>query len=353
MVGVFAIDPMHCVYLGVMRKQLISLISGPLSVRIHYAIVQRLNDNLTSISINIPAEFSRKPRSLNYVKRWKATEFRQFLLYTGPVVLENCLRKRVFYNFLALHAAIRIFASPTFHLSLNRIAHDYIILFLKECEQLYGAIHITQNFHLLSHLASCVQQFGPLEEFSAFPFENCLGIIKRKLRSGNKPLSQIVRRMAEEDAIGSTSTACITNFAHSNESFLFFNSHSSGPTTIEHGQQNSRQYKSVILKNAKITCKSPNNTIILKNGTVVSASNFIKAYNGSAWVLGYAFQEKTDLYDYPLKSSILNIHKVQTLSGDLKSWNLEDIECKAVCLKIPSEDMVVAQFAVFPLLQHF
>lgn len=37
---------------------------------------------------NIPCEINRKSRSLFEYKRWKATEFRTFLLYTDSMVLK-------------------------------------------------------------------------------------------------------------------------------------------------------------------------------------------------------------------------------------------------------------------------
>lgn len=43
-----------------------------------------------------------------------------------------------------------------------------------------------------------VERFGELESFSAYPFENQLGKIKRMLRTGHRPLAQIAKRIMEE-----------------------------------------------------------------------------------------------------------------------------------------------------------
>lgn len=41
------------------------------------------------LNVNITFDFVRKIRGFNDLNWWKATEFRTFLLYLGPVVLKN------------------------------------------------------------------------------------------------------------------------------------------------------------------------------------------------------------------------------------------------------------------------
>ena len=41
----------------------------------------------------MPLKFARQAQVLLEVKRWKAIEFRQFLLYSGPTVLKGVLSK--------------------------------------------------------------------------------------------------------------------------------------------------------------------------------------------------------------------------------------------------------------------
>lgn len=47
----------------------------------------------------ISQEFCRLPRSVEDIEHWKATEFRQFLLYTGPVVMKGKLSKIQYKHF--------------------------------------------------------------------------------------------------------------------------------------------------------------------------------------------------------------------------------------------------------------
>ena len=60
----------------------------------------------------MPNIFARKPRGLEEIDRWKATEYRQFLLHTGKVVLHNVLNPELYNNFLYLDVASSIMISP-------------------------------------------------------------------------------------------------------------------------------------------------------------------------------------------------------------------------------------------------
>ncbi|CAI6375843.1 unnamed protein product [Macrosiphum euphorbiae] len=75
-VSSFSLDYMHLVTLGVMKKLLLLWIKGPLSVRLPSSKIKHLTKLSLSFKSEFPCEFSRKPRSLDEVARWKATEFR-------------------------------------------------------------------------------------------------------------------------------------------------------------------------------------------------------------------------------------------------------------------------------------
>lgn len=69
---------------------------GPVPLNLPHNIINSTNTELVAFTEHIPSEFNRKPRSLDDVRRFqrckdacekKATEFRLFLLYLGPVVL--------------------------------------------------------------------------------------------------------------------------------------------------------------------------------------------------------------------------------------------------------------------------
>ena len=87
------LDYMHLICLGVMKKLLLLWIKGPLNVRIGGQAKNLISEHLLLTGISVPRVFSRKPRSLTDLNYWKATEFRQFLLYTGPIVLKRVLAK--------------------------------------------------------------------------------------------------------------------------------------------------------------------------------------------------------------------------------------------------------------------
>lgn len=58
---------------------------------------------------------------------------------------------------------------------------------------------MTSNFHNLIHLIDDVKRFGNLDTSNAYPFESKLYYIKKLLGNGNLPLTQVTKRIHEQD----------------------------------------------------------------------------------------------------------------------------------------------------------
>ncbi|XP_029676799.1 uncharacterized protein LOC115243742 [Formica exsecta] len=203
LVSAVALDYMHLVCLGVTKKLLLLWMKGPLTVRIGNTNTNLISQRLIALKNSIPKEISRKPRSLSEIKYWKATEFRQFLLYTGPIVLKSILKQEIYEHFLTLHVAISILISPTLITNNENIkyAEELLVNFVKGFQVLYSKQFVSHNVHNLIHLSNEVRRNGILDNFSAFPFENFLGSLKKLIRKPEKPLQQLARRYDEQQSV--------------------------------------------------------------------------------------------------------------------------------------------------------
>jgi len=89
MVSQFSLDYMHLICLGVMKRMLQLWLKGNKNIRLSVENINSISLHLIKIRPCIPSEFSRKPKILHDLDKWKATEFRQFLLLVLFLLLYN------------------------------------------------------------------------------------------------------------------------------------------------------------------------------------------------------------------------------------------------------------------------
>lgn len=112
MIKQFVLDFMHQGCLGVMKKMMVDFwLEGKLITKLSHSQKRQLSQSLLELQSQIPIDFQRTTRSIVDISKWKATEYRLFLLYVGPVVLQQILDKRYYNHFLLLHTACRILSS--------------------------------------------------------------------------------------------------------------------------------------------------------------------------------------------------------------------------------------------------
>jgi hypothetical protein len=201
LVSCVPLDFMHLVCLGVVRKILRCWVKGPLPYKLSAKDITRLSQSLCELNTTCPREFSRKPRSAKEIDMWKATEFRTFLLYTGPIVLKNLLPKEKYYHFLLLSVAITILiTNKAKNIEWNNYAGALLKEFVIMVPRIYSKEFLSYNMHSLLHLSSDALKHGPLDSFSAFEYENNMQFIKRSIRASYKPLEQSTNRIREMES---------------------------------------------------------------------------------------------------------------------------------------------------------
>lgn len=198
-VNSFPNDYMHVVCLGVMKTLLIGWIRKRNCIfSLKPSEIKLLNSKLLFLSNQVPKEFARHPRSLNEIERFKATELRSFLLYTGIFVLADVLDAERYNHFLLLSLGVRILLDEKSCMENNECAKVLLSEFVKNVSRLYDDTFLTFNFHCLTHLANDAFNYGCLESISAFKFENYLSKLKRKCKKNHQIAVQIYNRLVED-----------------------------------------------------------------------------------------------------------------------------------------------------------
>lgn len=103
---------MHCVYLGNVKKLLSAQIEGKFGFcRLLRRKRNVLDARMEELQLYCPSDFNRQPQKLTNFSNFKATELRQFILYTAPAVVKRCLRGRIlpaFNDFACNYASLGI-----------------------------------------------------------------------------------------------------------------------------------------------------------------------------------------------------------------------------------------------------
>jgi len=196
MVKSFPLDYMHLVCLGVMRRLLSHWLKWPGSQKLCESRLKMLDTCLAEMSAETPSCFQRKVVGLKNWADFKATQLRQILLYTGNPALD-VLTEDARFHFRCLSVAIRILLDKDLSVHLAK-AEELLVYFVEEGVRLYGAGFAVTNTHGLLHLVEDYNEYGPLDGISCFPYENFLGVLKRRIRSGHQPLKQAVARLSEK-----------------------------------------------------------------------------------------------------------------------------------------------------------
>lgn len=332
MVTQFPLDYMHLICLGMMKKLIWLWMNGPKIGRLG-PMIQVISTGILALKMWLPREFVRKGRSLSEVDRWKATEFRTFLLYTGPVVLKGKLSTAMYKHFMLLFVAIYILCSDALCTDYSQFAGRLLTQFVEEMSEAYGAQTLIYNAHCLTHLATHSQLYGNLHNFSSFPFENYLQTLKKLVRKPKFPLPQVGRRLTEKMHLkkrpNNSSTFCKKEYQR-------------GPVpTNMHGIAYT-QYTEIHMPKYVLSISQPDNAILVGDETYL-IKNIIE-YDNTRHLVCKAFSRRGLLFDYPVDSSRLGIWSVSCESHHFTTIDPARITAKIVLL--PYSD----KFISIPLL---
>ena len=225
------------------------------------------------------------------------TELRQFLLYTGPVVLKNEL-----------------------------------------------------PVHSLLHLVEEVRRLGPLDSYSSFPFEIFLQFLKNLIRQGNRVLVQVIKRLKELEYINSINPKLKTD--QQIDTFISLNkSHNNGPV-FHLVTSNARQFSAAKFYPWILSLAPKNSCVILKNDAIVCIFNFVFD-DGIGYIIGKRFLNIA-IFDVRHNTdnnvdNYSNSWAVENLSTEFEKWPFSLIKCKAYKIPVPDEN---SKFVIFPLLME-
>lgn len=338
MVKQFILEFMHLGYLGLMKK-LLDYWTNTAEFKLDRLSILRISQRLMNMSSQVPDEFQKTTKSLGEIAKWHAVEYRFFVLYCGAVVLKDILPAKLYEHFLLFCVACRILSCKELYCQYIHHAELYLQTFVSLAKDYYGPQSQVSNMHNLLHVVDDVRNMDcSLSDTTAFDFENKLGHMKKGMRNPYKPLSQLCRQIQLDLHFYEKPTAyppkcAILKCKKVNESV---------------------DITRVKFNDCELTSKAPNNTILLKNGKIMTIermhSNSMGAKEKSITIVGKELEIVDNAFVYPTESRLLDIFKVEEKKAASMQISLQDVKCKMVQLSVfelPSDEK---EIYVIPML---
>lgn len=324
-------DVLHLIDLGNTRKFLLGWMSGKMGnsdARWSYQTQKEITSYLHSCKS--PSEIRRRIRGIDEIKRWKGTEFRTFLLYVSIVVLKKHLPQYIYQHFLLYFCGITILLSDYHLKDMIDIADNLLKTFLEHFKKIYGRHYVFSNTHNLCHLVDDVKLFGSLMNFSTYPFENHLYDLKKRLRNGNLPLSQIAKRLIEKQ------TACFTKNISNNDTKKG-NLYKRVPLRSEYLNrfyQNNTYfvYCQLQLPDFLISNSENNSWFLTKRNEIIQVKYIVENLE-QIKLLAATARNMKNFFMVPFPSSALHIYISDCKMNTPKMFEIEDIRCKMFKLR--------------------
>lgn len=316
--------------------------------------------------IKAPAEIrSLRPiRDLKCVKKWKSIEFRNFALYTGIVVLKNNLKNYIYNHFVLYYCFLAIFSSELLLKYLQETAEFCLTNFIERFKQIYGKDYFTSNVHNLVHLSDDVRRFGVLNTFNTYPFESKLYYIRRLLRTGNLPLSQVANRISEIDCFSAqndghdSSNPTITDAPVFKKKAGFKYDELIQITKSDFNTFLYVKYPSFTIDSTRVEDR----WILTKSEEIVEVSYILSCENGQVYFCGHSLLNVRNFFEAPFPSKHMLLFASQNLEkGPISIYYAGNIMCKLFMIERKKEfifygdddeddDLNVIEFVFVPLL---
>lgn len=330
-------DPLHLLDEGVMKKLIDIWRKGTNSKtnkKWAKEVVAKLNEQIVDWNRELSSDFHRKMRSLQYVKYWKATEFRLVLLYVGIVAFKDVLTEAEYCNFLRLCLGVRFCSCETYVKVDNykNVAKNLLRGFCTNFVSLYGSTEVVSNIHNVNHIIDDVNYFGSLTTISTYPFENYLRELKIRVHPSNSSIEQVSRRMAEISL--DENSNCIDLEMREYEKSIW------SPMLKYETEKNQFEFIQITPNVFLQIRKTGDKWFLTKNGEVV-AMQYATIENSSYVICGTPIKEKLDFFTSPFSSNKAHIYKSDGIFMKEQMFYVKDIKAKMLCLTYNNQNVFI------------
>lgn len=303
MIDAFPHDYLHCSLLGVQYWILKYLRNTPKTLS------SAINNRIEQFKKTEPIEFQRTLRSfIECLGTMKGSEFRQYLLFVGPLLLKGIVEDDIFINFLKFHIASIIFSHKRFAQYYDE-ADKLMRMFIEEFAAVYHPCHVVYVVHSLCHMKKFVDLYGPWDNFSTFEYESQNRAVKDLVRGNVKPLTQVTNRIVE---IYNAPLYNIKNKTYDIE--------------VSNRQENNC-YANLKFYDLHFRInQTGQNLLLLKSGDAVKLVKICRRSTGIS-LTGIPFQHLTSVYD-EVDTTRFNIFKTTQEFGDPIQFDVLDIDGK-------------------------